>query len=329
MSVQRIAYQYKQNGSVVLYVNGMVTIGKDDVNYNTIIAALKAGDDDAVRRSITVKKAIADLTDGRVEIFGSEVHVDKKPLPKAVADRILTLFRNNFNLNPVFRLLENIESNPEKFSRDELYLFLEHNSLPFTPDGCFLAYKMVRGDYFDIYTGKTIKNEIGCRPEMLRSDVDPNRHNTCSRGLHFCSFDYLDKAYNMDNGQRLMVLKINPADVVSIPSDYNNSKGRTWRYEVVDELPHFVDAIPKDFTDKYSDVKATDNAPVKKVPHVKADISDKAPANYSAKLSEADVRKIKKMLKEDWTIVGIANTFGVSARQIARIRDGEAWADVK
>lgn len=32
-----------------------------------------------------------------------------------------------------------------------------------------------------------------------------------------------------------MILKINPADVVAIPSDYNNTKGRTWKYEVVGE----------------------------------------------------------------------------------------------
>ena len=39
-----------------------------------------------------------------------------------------------------------------------------------------------------------------------------------------------------------MLLKINPADVVSIPIDYNNSKGRCCRYEVIKELP-----MPKDF----------------------------------------------------------------------------------
>jgi hypothetical protein len=33
-----------------------------------------------------------------------------------------------------------------------------------------------------------------------------------------------------------MLVKINPADVVSIPSDYNNAKGRTWKYEVVGEV---------------------------------------------------------------------------------------------
>ena len=35
---------------------------------------------------------------------------------------------------------------------------------------------------------------------------------------------------------RIMILKINPADVVSIPMDYNRAKGRTWKYQVIDEI---------------------------------------------------------------------------------------------
>jgi hypothetical protein len=68
---------------------------------------------------------------------------------------------------------------------------------------------------------------------MPRNQVDDNKDNTCSAGLHFCSFDYL-KSFG---GSRIMILKINPADVVSIPSDYNQQKGRTWRYTVIGEVP--------------------------------------------------------------------------------------------
>ena len=32
-----------------------------------------------------------------------------------------------------------------------------------------------------------------------------------------------------------MIVKINPADVVSIPKDYNNTKGRACKYEVIAE----------------------------------------------------------------------------------------------
>ena len=33
-----------------------------------------------------------------------------------------------------------------------------------------------------------------------------------------------------------MIVKITPADVVSIPTDYNDAKGRACRYEVIGEL---------------------------------------------------------------------------------------------
>ena len=33
-----------------------------------------------------------------------------------------------------------------------------------------------------------------------------------------------------------MIVKISPADVVSIPSDYNNAKGRACKYEVIGEI---------------------------------------------------------------------------------------------
>ena len=37
----------------------------------------------------------------------------------------------------------------------------------------------------------------------------------------------------------VMLLKINPADVVSIPADYNDTKGRCAKYEVVDVYHDF------------------------------------------------------------------------------------------
>lgn len=126
---------------------------------------------------------------------------------------------------------ENLILNPSESAVKELFLFLEANELPLTDDGCFLAYKRVRDDYKDCYSG-TFDNSIGSTVSMKREDVNPNRHDTCSTGLHFCSKDYLKSFY----GAHIMVLKINPKDVVSIPSDYNNAKGRCCRYEVIGEL---------------------------------------------------------------------------------------------
>src|SRR5690606_5095532 len=99
----------------------------------------------------------------------------------------------------------------------------------------FLAYKRVRDNYLDWHSA-TFDNSVGKVVEMPggRYHVDSNRHNVCSYGLHFCSKDYLGNFWR--GAGRIVVVKINPADVVSIPIDYNFTKGRTWRYEVVGEI---------------------------------------------------------------------------------------------
>ena len=337
-----IAWQYKPNGSINLFVNSqIVTLEPTALNYKAVLDGLQKGDWDAVRKNLTVKKAIADHTNGRVEIFGDEIFIDGKILPEAISSRVLTLFRkSSFNLNPVFRFLENVEKNPEQFSREELYLFLEHNELPITVDGHFLAYKMVGNNYFDLYTGNTFLNRVGDKPFMPREHVAKDRHNTCAKGLHFCAYSYLPQAYGNMHGNRLMVVKINPADVVSIPSDYDNAKGRCWQYEVVDEIADFSDLIPKRYTEDYAnsediddidDINDDDDDILDDIYDggVTEDVTEATVADYSTKLDASGVKKIRVMLKQGWKLSAIAQEFGISARQVARIRDGEAWTHVK
>jgi hypothetical protein len=78
----------------------------------------------------------------------------------------------------------------------------------------------------------TMLNAPGCVVEMERNAVDDNKDQTCSTGLHFCGMSYLSHF----GGERTVIVKINPRDVVSIPSDYNDAKGRACRYEVIGEL---------------------------------------------------------------------------------------------
>jgi hypothetical protein len=127
--------------------------------------------------------------------------------------------------------MENLYANPSKRAVTELYGFLEKNNLPITPDGYFLAYKKVRKDFLDVHSG-TMDNSPGTIVEMERNKVDDNKDQTCSTGLHFCGMSYLSHF----GGERTVIVKINPADVVSIPSDYNDAKGRACRYEVIGEM---------------------------------------------------------------------------------------------
>lgn len=193
------------------------------------------------------------LPKGKVSVTRSEVRYDGEQVEGVLVDRILQMLAEGFDIMPMVRFLENLYTNPATYAREELYLWLENNNLPITEDGYFLAYKKVNGNFTSVHDSRT-DNTPGKVVSMQRSAVDTVRDHTCSTGLHFCSREYLPHF----GGSTIVMLKINPADVVSIPSDYNNAKGRAWQYLVLSKIeddpqtkvwPSVVDEDGNEFED--------------------------------------------------------------------------------
>ena len=221
-----------QGGNVTVVIDSKPhTISKTHITYQKVVDAIKAGDWDTVKDVIEPKKVVLDYGQGNVAVQGDKLFWKGEEMHNALSNRMIQMLQDGFPIEPMIQFMENLMQNPSKRAVTELYGFLEKNSLPITPDGHFLAYKKVKGDYKDCYTG-TMDNSVGSVVEMERNRVDDDQNRTCSTGLHFCSRDYL----NHFGGDRVVIVKINPRDVVSIPNDYNDSKGRACRYEVVDEI---------------------------------------------------------------------------------------------
>ena len=224
---------------ITIYLNSEIHTASrgTHVNFDQIVEAVKEGDWDAIPNLINIKKAIQAYSKGIVTIRDGVLYFDGRQLHNALADRILEFSREGYPVDNMIAFLENLMKNPSKTSVDELYLFLEATDLPITEDGCFLAYKKVRDNFTDIYSGK-FDNSPGSEPSMPRNEVDDNRDRTCSKGLHFCSRSYLPH-FGRGHADRVVIVKINPADVVSIPSDYNNAKGRAAKYQVIGEFTEY------------------------------------------------------------------------------------------
>lgn len=148
-------------------------------------------------------------------------------------DKLIELIEGGWDVQPLAKFLEKLQNNPSNQTVENLYQFLEYGKIPLTTDGNFLAYKAIRKDWKDIHSG-TMDNSIGNVVEMPRLKVDDRRDVTCSHGLHVCSFDYLPHFAHADG--HVVICEIDPADVVAIPSDYNNTKMRVSKYKVVGEL---------------------------------------------------------------------------------------------
>lgn len=216
---------------VIVIDNNPHTISSTHISYEKIKEAIKAGDWETVRDTIEPKKVVLNYGQGNIAVQGDKMFWKGQEFHNHLAGKIIEMYQEGFPIEPMVAFMENLMSNPSKRAVDELYKFLEKGNLPITSDGCFLAYKRVRDDYLDCHSG-TISNAVGQVVEMERNQVDDRAENTCSTGLHFCSKEYLAHF----GGARTMILKINPRDVVSIPTDYNASKGRACRYEVIGEV---------------------------------------------------------------------------------------------
>lgn len=230
-----MAYPFLIQGNNIVVVIGTTshTISKTHITYPKVLEAIKAGDWDTVKDIIEPKKVVLNYGQGNVSIQGDKLFWKGTEMHNALSTRMIQMLQDGFPIEPLVLFMENLMNNPSKRAVTELYGFLEKNDLPITPDGYFLAYKKVRKDFLDIHSG-TMSNAPGTVVEMERNQVDDDQNRTCSTGLHFCSQEYL--AHFGDSTSRTVILKINPADVVSIPTDYNNSKGRACRYEVIGEL---------------------------------------------------------------------------------------------
>ena len=226
-------YLIQGNNIVVVIGNKSHTISKTHITYQKVLDAIKSQDWDALPDIIEPKKVVLNYGAGNVSIQGETLYWKGKELNTGLSVRMIQMLQDGFPIEPMVNFMENLYKNPSHRAVTELYGFLEKNNLPITPDGHFLAYKKVRNDFLDIHSG-TMDNSVGQIVEMERHEVNDNKDQTCSTGLHFCGMSYLPH-FGSGNA-RTVIVKINPADVVSIPSDYNDAKGRACRYEVIGEL---------------------------------------------------------------------------------------------
>lgn len=214
--------------------------------FQDILDAIKVQNWPLVAELVDLATTVVKKSNGEIEV-DTEAGVllyEGEVLNNTICDRILGMIKEGWDASPMINFLKNLMQNPSASAKNELYLFMEANRLPVTPDGHFLAYKVVTHDFKDKHT-KTFDNSVGSNPKMDRELCDTNRDRTCSTGLHFCGFDYL--SHFGGTGDQIVVVKVNPKDVTSIPSDYNNAKGRACNYWVVAHHGVFEDSFKTDY----------------------------------------------------------------------------------
>lgn len=244
-------YSYTKTGgveSIAALIDGQLYQATDRhpnwerIEENCFDETLTAGDFD-MGQKVADYLALSDdmeVKEGRLLFMGEQMH-------GVLADKILESVRNGDNAQPLVQFAEKLRSNPSRNSRDQLFNWLEKAGLELTPDGNVIGYKSVysnpdNSDYSfrSVSSGKARVNgvaqvgqifqSVGDTVSMDRSDVTDNPAVACSHGLHVGTLSYA-KGFS---GDTILIIHVDPADVVSVPQDSNFEKMRVCRYWVAD-----------------------------------------------------------------------------------------------
>lgn len=240
----------EQTSVTVFFGRDILLATKDHPNFGRIVNALETGEDnvDTLHALFDVGVAIVknfEHLSERVTVSHGKLYLDGDEMETALSQAILRFHaEGNDDFKPLVAFLEKLAQNPNPLSVEQLFRWLRDKRYAFAPDGDFIAYKGVRtgtkgvgyesvnsGTAF--VNGAVMKGSIPNKPdtiiEMPRSKVTFDPKQGCSTGLHAGNWRY---AKEFSQGAVLRV-KINPRDVVSVPTDSNDEKLRVCRYKVL------------------------------------------------------------------------------------------------
>lgn len=234
-------------------------------NWDEIIEQVEADDEDGLVELFDLAEAAAvkfrEALSDRVSVDNGTVYLDGDPVDNALTNQVLRFLQEDVDdWAPLVNFFEKVQANPNEHSREQLYEWITRHALTITEEGDIVAYKGVtsdnQGNLVSQHSGSAIvngkpltgriPNAIGSTIEMARSTVQHDPSTGCSTGLHVGTYEY---AQSYSRSGALLEVRINPRDVVSVPSDCSHQKMRVCRYTVV-----------KAITDRYSTAVRYDGA---------------------------------------------------------------------
>lgn len=230
--MSQIGYHILANSIVISFNCKNITIDRNTDLATKIIELIKAGDLESIPELIDINQKLKKHANELFYIENNNIYSYGELVPEYITKKIVQFMEEDLPFEYLLHFWNNLKQNPSKTSQEALLGFLDSKHYTLTHDGHFIAYKRVNYNYTDMHTS-TIDNSIGEVVKMVRDDVNADNTISCSYGLHIAPFDYA-MTYQGGNG-RLIQLKVNPRDVVSVPYNYQSDKARVCEYEVIGE----------------------------------------------------------------------------------------------
>lgn len=221
------------NNTLTVFVAGKHhALTSEDMNFGVVKDALaKQASEDQILDLMDPDRVVRRWSAGQFFVDAENRVCDSDgPVPEVISTRIRDLIRTGQSPNAVCAFWARLKTNPSRRSVTQLFDFLSHVGIPLTETGHFLAYKSVRPDLRDHHSGKW-ENTPGKVLSMSRNQISDDPREACHEGFHVGALDYAATFGGPD--RKIVICKVDPADVVCVPYDSSHQKMRVCRYEVV------------------------------------------------------------------------------------------------
>ena len=223
-----------QRNFLSVVVNGeQYPVSSSQPTFKALKNALEKQQWGRIPKLLDVTQQIAQKSHGKVKVTKEGVFYKGNKVENSLTAKILELLEHGKKVDSMLRFMDNLYQQPDVNTVNRVYDWINSGRYTITSDGCICGYKVVRSNYTDKHTGK-VDNHLGARPLMARSAVDPSEYVECSVGFHVCVREYIGSFYS--DGDHIMLVKVNPADIVASPRNFGHRKFRCWTYEVFAEV---------------------------------------------------------------------------------------------
>ena len=219
--------------SIMIALNGCpYVIESTHLNFKEIKERLERNNFDTIEFLINPANKLQEYYDNQITIQNGIVRYNGIRLKNNITNRIMDMCKNGDDPTFLVNFLKQSVANPNPNILDQIDVFLTAVNIPIGKDGCLLAYKAVSKDYKDLHT-RTIDNSVGQSIHMDRNTIDDDSNAGCSRGLHCGAIEYVKFYGGTGSDNKLIIVKVNPKDIVSVPKDHSYQKIRCCAYTVV------------------------------------------------------------------------------------------------
>lgn len=246
MAVKHNLVEFEGQSNITVVLDGeMYVADNTHPNWTAILNAVLTDEEEGLVELFDIRKSVTEKfrkVSERVSVEYGKVLFDGDVVDNSLTEQIVRFMDEGVDdWKPLVAFMEKVQTNPKKHSRKQLYDFLANNAFTITDEGDILGYKgfevvdAEQGIYRSIHSGEAFVNgekitgyivqKVGDLVEMPRSAVTFDPNEGCSYGLHVSNY-----AYSKSYGNVVMMVKLNPRDVVSVPKEHSWQKVRCCRY---------------------------------------------------------------------------------------------------